>query len=122
MTIPIRDRRVYWGAMLMGVALAGALGYHVVYGEHGYLTYRNEQRRYLELKQKTGKIKDENDRLQKQIDALARHDPAAIEKAARDQHLARPNERIYTYAPPDSQAKGDTAPPAEATPESDTKP
>lgn len=118
MNIPIRDRRVYWGAMLMGLALAGALGYHVVYGEHGYLTYRNEQRRYLELKQKTDKIKDDNDRLQKQIDALNRHDRTAIEKAARDQHLARPNERIYTYAPSDSQKAAtdqqSVAPPASA--------
>jgi len=116
MKIRIRDRRVYWGAMALGLLLAMALAHHVVYGERGYLSYRSQQRQYLELKKKTGRLKDENDRIQKEIDALNRHDRDAVERAARDQHYARPTEKIYTYTPQDSQAKGGTGQPAETPP------
>ena len=122
MKIRIRDRRVYWGMMALGLLLAAALGHHVVYGEHGYLTYRSEQRQCVELKKKTGHLKDENDRIQKQIDALTRHDPDVVEKAARDQHYARPNEKIYTYTPQDSQAKRGASEPANAPDSSGDQP
>lgn len=112
MKIRIRDRRVSLAIMVLALALAAALGHHVVYGQNGYLTYRSEQRRDLELRQKTDTLKKENEALQKEIDALNRHDPAALEKAARGQHLARPNEKIYTYAPADSQPGGTDAQPA----------
>jgi len=117
MKIRIRDRRVYWGIMALGLLLAAALGHHVVYGEHGYLTWRSEQRQYLELKKKTGHLKDENDRIQNEIDALNRHDPDAVEEKARDQHLARPGEKIYTYRPQDSRANPGPPKPA-STPDS----
>jgi cell division protein FtsB len=89
--------------MAGGLVLAAALGYHVVYGEHGYLTYRSEERRFQDLKRKTNKLKDGNEALQKEIDALNRHDRAAIEEKAREQQYARRNEKIYTYTPQDAQ-------------------
>jgi cell division protein FtsB len=116
MKIRIRDRRVYWAVMALGLILAMALGHHVVYGEHGYLTWRGEQRQYLELKKKTDKLKNENGVLQKEIDSLNRHDPDVIEGKARDQHLARPGEKIYTYTPRNSQ-KNLGAPKPANTPE-----
>ncbi|HEV2424625.1 MAG TPA: septum formation initiator family protein [Terriglobia bacterium] len=106
--------------MLAGLVLATALGYHVVYGAHGYLAYRSERRQYLELRKKADTLKNTNDGLQTEVDALRRHDPAAIEKAARDQHYARPGEKIYTYTPADSRSNGTTAqpvnPPAPSSP------
>ncbi len=104
MAIRIRDRRVYWGAMALALVLAAALGHHVVYGANGYLAYRSEQRRYLDLKRQTEKLKNENEVLQKEIDGLNRHDRDVIEKKARDQQMARPGEKIYVYAPADSGA------------------
>ena len=106
----IRDRRVYWGAMALALILAAALGHYVIYGEHGYLTYRGEQRRSIELKQQTGKLKNENDQLQKEIDSLNRRDPAVIEEKAREQQLAKPGEKIYVYTPADSKASPATQP------------
>jgi len=120
--VRIRDWRVYWGGMAIGLLLAGALGYHVVYGEHGYLTYRSEQRQYLELKKKTDGLKNENDRIQKEVDALNRHDPDAVEEKARDQHLARPGEKIYTYRPQDSRANPGAPKPASAPDSSGDQP
>lgn len=112
--------------MALCLVLATALGYHVVYGEHGYLAYRSEQRRYLELRQNTDKLKKDNEALQKEVDALSRHDPAALENAARGQHLARPGEKIYTYAPQDSQPGGTGAqpasPPASSSPPATSSP
>ncbi|HEV3277666.1 MAG TPA: septum formation initiator family protein [Terriglobia bacterium] len=106
MTDLIRDRRVYWGATAAALALAAALGYHAVYGQHGYRAYRSEQRRYLELQQKTLDLKRQNQALQEEIDALNRHDPAVIEDKARGQQYARPGEKIYTYTPPASHGNG----------------
>ncbi len=110
MAIRIRDRRVYWGVMALALILAAALGHHVIYGENGYLTYRSEQRRYLELKQQTGKIKDQNDQIQREIDGLNRRDPAVIEEKAHEQQLAKPREKIYVYTPSDSKTAPATQP------------
>lgn len=112
MKIRIRDRRVSLAIMLLGLVLVVALGYHVVYGDHGYLAYRSAQHRYLELRQKTEALKKENDGLQKEVDGINHHDPAVIEQKARQQQLARPGEKIYTYMPEDHQANGSGAQPA----------
>jgi cell division protein FtsB len=112
MKIRLRDRRVSLAIMVLGLILAAALGYDVVYGEHGYLTYRSEQRRYLELRQKTDKLQKQNEGLQKEIDSINRHDPATIERKAREQQLVKPGEKIYTYAPAGSQPGGNATQPA----------
>ena len=116
MRIPVRDRRVALAIMAAGLVLATVLGYHVVYGQNGYFTYRSQQRRYLELQQKTDALKNENESLQKEIDAINRHDPAMIEQKARQQQLARRGEKIYTYTSQDPQASGPDAPPARPAP------
>jgi len=118
MRIRIRDRRVSLAIMVMVLVLATLLGFHVVYGQNGYLTYRGEQRRYLELQQKTDALKNENEGLQKEIDEINRHDPAVIEQKAREQQLAKPGEKIYTYTPADSQLGGTSARPAGRLPAS----
>jgi cell division protein FtsB len=122
MTNPIHDRRIYWGVMAAGLVLAGALGYHVVYGEHGYLTYRTEQRQFQELKVKTDRLKNGNEALQKEIDGLNRHDRALIEEKAREQQYARHNEKIYTYTPQDSKPGGAGPQPASPPPVSSGQP
>jgi cell division protein FtsB len=121
MTIRIRDRRVYWGVMALALILAGALGHHVVYGEHGYFTYRSEQRRYLELKRQTDKLKNDNESLQKEIDAINHHDRDVIEEKAREQQLVKQGEKIYVYNPPDSPSNGGSKP-ADLPPASGSQP
>lgn len=106
--LPFESRRAYWAAIAGIVVLVASLGYHVVYGEHGYLALRREQRRYRQLEQESSDLQQENQQLQKQIDLLKRQDPAAIEKQAREQlHMARPGEIIFTL--PDPSAKDQRA-------------
>lgn len=105
---PLQSRRAYWASIVAIVVVVAALGYHVVYGEHGYLALRREQREYRQLQQQAGGLQQQNQQLQKQIDLLKRRDPAAIEKQAREQlHMARPGEIILTL--PDSSAKEQSA-------------
>lgn len=95
--LPVQSRRAYWASIAGIVALVVGLGYHVVYGEHGYLALRREQRQYRLLQHQADSLQQENQELQKQIDLLRRQDPAAIEKQAREQlHMARPGEIIFT--------------------------
>lgn len=116
MRIRLRDRRVSLAIMVLGLVLATALGYHVVYGQNGYFTYRSERRRFLDLQRKTDTLKMQNEGLQKEIDGINRHDRAVIEDKARQQQLARPGEKIYTYTPAGSQASGTGAQPASSAP------
>lgn len=106
--LPFQSRRAYWVSIAGIVALVGGLGYHVVYGEHGYLALRRDQRQYRLLQQQANDLQQENQDLQKQIDLLKRQDPAAIEKQAREQlHMARPGEIILTL--PDTSSKNQNA-------------
>ena len=105
---PFESRRAYWAAIAGIVVLVSALGYHVVYGEHGYLALRRAERQYRLLEQQSSELQQENQQLQKHIDLLKRQDPAAIEKQAREQlHMARPGEIIFTL--PDTSSKDQRA-------------
>ncbi|MBS1815840.1 MAG: septum formation initiator family protein [Acidobacteria bacterium] len=88
-----RRRRIATGAVAM---LAIALGYHVVFGQNGLITF---QQKRLEAKDLDGEVKRlsvENDRLRDHVGRL-KEDPNAIEHAARESlHYTRPDEIIYT--------------------------
>ncbi len=88
--------RAYRGAILVLVLVCAALVVHEIYGEHGYLALRHQKREYDSLQQEVLRLQEQNQQLEKRIDAL-KSDPKTIERVARDQmHMARPGERIYT--------------------------
>src|SRR5215472_17278948 len=88
--------RSYHGAILALLLVCVALVVHEIYGEHGYLALRREKREYDSLQQEVRPLQEENQQLERRIEAL-KSDPKAIERVARDQmHMARPGERIYT--------------------------
>lgn len=88
--------RTYHGAILALVLLCVALVVHEIYGEHGYLAVRQQKREHDSLQQEVRRLQEENQQLEKYIDAL-KSDPKVIERIARDQmRMARPKEFIYT--------------------------
>jgi cell division protein FtsB len=94
-----------------------ALCVHEVFGQHGILAMRREQKEVESLRQRIQQLQQENEKLDKQIKAL-QSDPKAIERVAREQmHMARPGEIIYTL--PEKDSKKNQPPPAaqESTPE-----
>ena len=96
--------RSYRSAILALLLVWVALIVHEIYGEHGYLALRREKREYDSLQQEVRRLQEENQQLEKHIEAL-KSDPKAIERIARDQmHMARPGERIYTLPEKDKDA------------------
>jgi cell division protein FtsB len=82
----------------MGVLTLGllALVVHTVFGEHGYVALRRQQREMDRLQQEIQRLEEENKRLAAEIEAL-KTDPQAVERVAREQlKLARPGERVLT--------------------------
>lgn len=97
--------RTYRGTILALLLVCVALVVHEVYGEHGYLALRRERREYESLQQEVRRLQEENQQLEKYIEAL-KSDPKTIERVARDQlHMARPGERIYTLPEKDKDPK-----------------
>ena len=85
------------------VLLCVALLVHEIFGQHGFLAMRRQQKEVEALQQKMQLLQQENLELEKQINAL-RSDPKAIERVAREQmRMARPGEIIYTL--PDKETK-----------------
>ena len=73
-----------------------ALVVHEIFGQHGFLAMRRQQKEVEALQQQLQGLQQENLELEKQIKAL-RSDPKAIERVAREQmRMARPGEIIYT--------------------------
>ena len=96
------QRRSYRGAILALLLVWVALVVHEIYGEHGYLALRREKREYDSLQQEVRRLQEENQQLERRIEAL-KSDPKAIEHIARDQmRMARPGERIYALPEKDS--------------------
>jgi cell division protein FtsB len=86
----------YRGAILALVLVCVGLVVHEIYGEHGYLALRHQRREYDSLQQELYHLQEENQQLERYIDAL-KSDPKVIERIARDQmHMARAGEIIYT--------------------------
>jgi cell division protein FtsB len=106
--------RTYRGAILALVLLCIALVVHEVYGERGYLALRRQKKEYDSLQQEVRRLQEENQQLEKYIEAL-KSDPKTIERIARDQmHMARPGERIYTLPEQDKDPKSQDSTAAEA--------
>jgi cell division protein FtsB len=85
-----------------------ALVVHEIFGQHGFLAMRRQQREVEALQQQLQRLQQENLELGRQIKAL-RSDPKAIERVAREQmRMARPGEIIYTL--PEKETKNPPAP------------
>ena len=118
MRLPIRSRSAYWATLAAAASIVTALAYHVICGEHGYLAYRHERQQYETLQKQTNLLQQENQDLQKHIDAL-KSDPKAVEKVAREQlHMAKPGEIVITYSDPQSKEN----PQAPSTPAPSSQP
>lgn len=100
-------RRLLFGLLALGLL---ALVVHTVFGEHGYLALRQQQRTLEELQKEIRRLEQENRRLAEEIEALKK-DPGAIERVAREQlKMARPGEKVITLPPkPDSQTNSSEA-------------
>ncbi len=86
---------LYRNAVFVLILVCVALIVHEIFGEHGYLALRQQQRDLQTLQQQIDQLQKENQQLEQQIKAL-KSDPKAIEKLAREQmRLARPGEIIY---------------------------
>ncbi len=88
----LRSRRagVYAGGALLVLVLM-----HTLFGPYGYLSMRRSEREIEQLRREIDRLDRENVQLSGEIRAL-QSDPAAIEKAAREEMgLARPGELIF---------------------------
>ena len=102
---PRSDRERWRFAAFLGLTLALILfAVREVYGPDGYLVWRGQRSEVHARKQRADELQRQNEALQKWNDRLRREDPAAIESVARDQRMARPNEKIYTLPQKDRPA------------------
>jgi len=94
------------------VATAGAavlalgLGYHVVFGRNGLISYEQKRMDSKTLDGELRSLERENDQLKGHVERLE-NDPDAIEHQAREElHYTRPGEVIYTLpSEPEEQKK-----------------
>jgi cell division protein FtsB len=97
------------GAVLGGVLLSFALMVHGIFGANGLLTLRQKQREYNALSSQIQQLKQDNKRLQQQVQGL-RSNPETIARYAREElHMARPGEVIYVLPPKDRHHTEGTA-------------
>lgn len=89
--------------------LAIALIVQEVFGQNGYLAMRRQEREFKTRQAQIQKLKQGNQQLEQQINAL-KTNPQAIEKLAREQmHMAKPGEIIYTLPQKQATTQPDTA-------------
>lgn len=95
-------RRIATGAV---IAAALFFGYHAVFGDNGLNMYQQKRAEDRAIEKRIGVLRQDNGRLQQQVQAL-KSDPDAIEHEARERlHYARPGEVIWTEDdPPASSA------------------
>ena len=88
-------------ATVGAAVLALGLGYHVVFGRNGLISYEQKRMDARTLDGELRSLERENEQLKGHVDRL-QSDPDAIEHQAREElHYARPGEVIYTLpAPP----------------------
>jgi cell division protein FtsB len=91
-----------------------ALFVHEIFGPHGFLALRQEKKETESLRQQIRQLQYENEQLDKRVKAL-QSDPKAIEGLAREMHMARPGEVIYTWPEKDPK-KGQTSPTFQESP------
>ena len=81
--------------MLTAVIALIALVVGSVFGDRGILHWMVERERNVNLARQVSELRDENESLRAEIDAL-RRDPRAVERIAReDLGLARPGEVLF---------------------------
>jgi len=106
------ERLYHWrrkGATLALCLAAVWVAYHVVFGANGMMVYSHKRVEYRSLNKEIYELKQENERLNHQVDAL-KNDPKTIEKEAREQlRYARPGEVIYTVPQPTQKPSTITA-------------
>lgn len=88
---PTQRRR--WLLAVIGLGFL-ALAVHTLFGEHGYLALRHQQRELRRLESEIKRLEEENRRLAEEVRAL-KTDPRAVERVAREElRMARPGEKI----------------------------
>jgi cell division protein FtsB len=106
---------LYRNAVLALILLCVALIVHEIFGQHGFLALRHQQKQVEALQQQIQQLRKENEELDRQIKAL-RTDPKAIERLAREQmRMARPGDLIYAL-PEKQPSKGQPSPAKENPP------
>jgi cell division protein FtsB len=95
-SFPWDKATLYRNAVYALILVCIALIVHEIFGQHGYLALRRQQRELESLQQQIRQLQKENEELEQQIKAL-KSDPKAVERLAREQmRMARPGEIIYT--------------------------
>lgn len=86
-------------ATVATAGLAIGLGYHVVFGQNGLISYERKTHDAKLLDQQLKTLQHENELLKGHVERL-QNDPSAIEHQAREElHYTRPGEVIYTLPP-----------------------
>jgi len=68
-----------WLPWLLFVAVSGYMGWSLVFSDHGYLVYRQEQQQLQDLQQQLDVLKQQRQQLAQEILRL-RNDPQALEE------------------------------------------
>ena len=90
-------------ATVAAAGLAAAIGYHVVLGHNGLISFRQKRVEAHSLEVQVQTLRHENESLRDHVDRL-QSDPNSIEHQAREElHYTRPGEVIVTL-PPDAPA------------------
>lgn len=104
----VQRRRLMASAAL--ALLAISICAHVVFGNNGWMAYRQKKAEYQKLQQDLKRLDDENHQLDSDIKAL-KSDPKAIEKEAREQlRYAKPGEVIYLLPEQPGQSQTNQTP------------
>jgi cell division protein FtsB len=86
-------------ATVAAAALAGLMGYHVVFGHNGLVAYEHKRADKRDLTYEVNTLQQENQRLSDHVSRL-QNDPDEIVHEAREQlHYTRPGEVIYSLPP-----------------------
>ena len=108
----VAERRLLASALL--AIFAVAIFAHVLFGNNGWMSYRQKQAEYQKLQDELQRMDEENRRLDAEIKGL-KSDPKAIEKEAREQlRYAKPGEVIYLLPEQPGQHSGAAVPQTEA--------
>ncbi|MDQ6957655.1 MAG: septum formation initiator family protein [Mariprofundaceae bacterium] len=90
-------------------ALLAAMAYNLVFSDHGYLVYRKEQQGLSDLRAEVSKLRQQREKLAKEVLRL-RHDPKALEELVhRELGYVHPDEYMLILPKKGTQKKGKNA-------------
>jgi len=98
-------RGLFWA---MGLAATGYMAWGLVFSDHGYLVYREEAAQFQALQDEVKALKQERERLAKQILSL-RNDPDALEELVH-RELGYVHQDEYMLIMPDERKKSEAQP------------